>query len=384
MLEHNETPQPLIIDGEALREARQRYRDGDAAIVALVERLLPHADKALTAGPFTVTAKPRPGPSGDIHDYVSMVTTFWPNPDTPDGRPYVWRDGLINPDTPPLDSVTLSALVNQVTTLTVAWWYTGVEAYGAKAGQAARTWFLDPATRMNPNLAYAQTIPGNDRGSYFGMIDFVAALLMLDGLRLMQGTDAWPTDDQQALTAWCRQLMDWMLTDELGRIESKGANNHGTWYDAAVCYYLLMNDRPDEARDRLQTHTVARIAAQIEPDGRQPLELARSTALGYSIYNLYGYFTLARLARHVGVDLWRFRTPDGRRLHRAVDFLLPYFTDEASFPYPQIRPLNPAQWAFVRAILRDAGEHSNGGRYTALPDALPSPLPAQFELLFPA
>jgi Alginate lyase len=47
--------------------------------------------------PPTVVRKQTLPPSGDIHDYLSMAPYWWPNPDTPDGLPWVQRDGDVNP-----------------------------------------------------------------------------------------------------------------------------------------------------------------------------------------------------------------------------------------------------------------------------------------------
>ena len=54
--------------------------------------------KALTSGPFSVTSKAITPPSGDKHDYMSQAPYFWPDPNRPNGWPYIRRDGERNPE----------------------------------------------------------------------------------------------------------------------------------------------------------------------------------------------------------------------------------------------------------------------------------------------
>ena len=58
--------------------------------------------------------------------------------------------------------------------------------YAEKAAQVLRTWFLDPATRMNPNLNHAQFIPCKYDGRAIGIIDFSQSYTsVLDALALL-------------------------------------------------------------------------------------------------------------------------------------------------------------------------------------------------------
>jgi hypothetical protein len=68
--------------------------ESDATDLALLRRA---ADRVVGAGPFSVLDKTALPPSGDQHDYYSVGPYWWPNPNTPDGLPYVQRDGEINP-----------------------------------------------------------------------------------------------------------------------------------------------------------------------------------------------------------------------------------------------------------------------------------------------
>jgi hypothetical protein len=91
----------------------------------------------------------------------------------------------------------------------------------------------------------------------------------------------------------------------------------------------------------LQEARQKRIATQIEPDGRQPLELVRTKAWSYSNGNLDGLMLLATLGEHVGVDLWNYQTADGRSIRKALDFLTPIALGERKWQYQELGGLQP-------------------------------------------
>ncbi|NLD73980.1 MAG: alginate lyase, partial [Chloroflexi bacterium] len=82
-------PTTYCLDPQTLANNRKRVRAGDPALAPAVDALRAEADEALSAGPFSVTDKAVPAPSGDHHDYVSFGTYWWPDPDAPDGLPYI-------------------------------------------------------------------------------------------------------------------------------------------------------------------------------------------------------------------------------------------------------------------------------------------------------
>src|SRR5690348_8394544 len=91
-------PRVFREDAKVLLELRERYASHDPQVVAAVDALRKQADKDMSAGPYAVTDKKHPAPGGDPHDYVSLAPYFWPNPNTPDHRPYVRHDGRRNPE----------------------------------------------------------------------------------------------------------------------------------------------------------------------------------------------------------------------------------------------------------------------------------------------
>ena len=54
--------------------------------------------------------------------------------------------------------------------------------------------------------------------------------------------------------------------------------------------------------------------------------------------NAYGFVTLARLGESAGIDLWNYQTKDGRGVRKAVEWIVPYSSDEKEWKYKQIKP----------------------------------------------
>jgi hypothetical protein len=108
-----------------------------------------------------------------------------------------------------------------------------------------------------------------------------------------------------------------------------------------VVSYALFVGRKDLARQVLEQAREKRIAMQIEPDGRQPLELARTKAWSYSNGNLDGLTELATLGQRVGVDLWNFQTRDGRSIRKALDFLIPIAVGTQEWQYQELGGVKP-------------------------------------------
>ena len=314
------------------------------------------AQKALTSGPFSVVAKTVTPPSGDKHDYMSQAPYFWPDPKSANGLPYIRRDGERNPEINKItDHRVLDEMESAVETLALAYYFTGKEKYAAKAAALLRVFFLDPSTRMNPNLQFAQAIPGVNTGRGIGLIETRGLTRVVDAIGLLSPAKSWLASDQKGLESWVAQFLQWMLESKNGRDEAAAKNNHGTFYDVQVVSFALFLNRRDLARSVLEEAKSKRIAVQIEPDGRQPLELARTKAWSYSVMNLEGLFTLARLGENVGVDLWNYETKDGRSIRKAIHFLMPFANGEKKWPYQQLGEFQPEM--FFHLLTRSAAHY---------------------------
>jgi hypothetical protein len=360
-------PPLLMINGAHVAGVRASLRAGEPQFQGALAALEAAANRALNVAPMSVMDKPVTPLSGDKHDYMSQAPYWWPNPSTPSGQPYISKDGQRNPEIDRItDRANLGRLDTAVSALGLAYYFTGREEYAQHAAELARVWFLDPATRMNPNLRFGQGIPGIAEGRAAGIIETRLLPDIIDGVILLQGSPAWTAADDNSLKEWMREFLTWLLESPLGRAEAVRANNQETWYDVQIVALALYTGETDVALRRLGG-VPDDIAQEFEPDGRQPRELERTRAWDYSIFDLNAFLHLAELGERVGVDLWNYSTADGRSLRNGVDYLVPFATGEKLFPYQQITKFDPSA---LHPILRRAAVGWKEPKYRALAEQI--------------
>lgn len=360
-----------MIDGEALLRTRRAMEANDPRLRAPRDRLEQEAARALRHAPVSVVEKSAVPPSGDKHDYMSLAPYWWPNPSTPTGLPYVARDGAVNPERNTIpDAAYLGRTVSDVRVLALAYFFTGDQAYAEHATGLLRAWFLDPATRMNPNLTYAQMVRGRPGPSPFGIIDAERLAFIIDAVGLLAGSPPWTAADGEGMRSWFAQYLTWLLTSEAGRREGEAANNHRSFYDQQVAAIAFFLGRTDVAVQRLQDARDNVVAKQIDPDGSQPLELRRTRSWHYSLYNLGALLRLIALGRHAGIALGGFATVDGRSIRGALDYVLTFGLGKKPWPFPEIGPWDPkplaplllqASWEFKDPRYRGAARRIDPG-----------------------
>lgn len=354
-------PRTVVLDGARLRQASIALHHGDKALTATLAQLTAQADQWLGQGPWSVMDKPQTPPGGDKHDYLSQAPYWWPTQpktaDNPWGCPYVQKDGVRNPD---VDTITdhdgRGKVFSSVYTLTLAWYYTGRAAYAEHATQILRTWFTDPATRMNPNLDHGQIIPCKTDGRAIGIIDFSQQFTdVLDATAILDtGAPGWTRSDHAGMQSWYGDFETW-LGGTFAADEANAANNHGTFFDMQLAALQLATGHRDLARQTVIAAKAKRIDPQIAADGGLPQELARTRSYHYTTFDLLALTRLADIGRHVGVDLWSYRNPAGAGIKQAVEFLLPAATGQAAWAYPELEFQRFAASDVVRAAA-DAGD----------------------------
>ena len=315
------------------------------------EKLIRYAEKRLKQPIPLITDKETVPESGDKHDYTSLATYYWPDQSKPDGLQYVQHDGLANPernDESCYDIKRMQRMMDQIRDLARGYAVSGQQEYADRAVEIASAWFINPETRMNPNLEHAQLVPGRNDGRSTGIIDTVSLIDVVDSLNLLQGAEAYTPERQKAVKAWFRDYTDWLLHSEKGQKEGQARNNHGIWYDAQVAVYAQFAGQPAIARKIIRAVPEKRLTKQIAVDGSMPLELARTRPMNYSLYVLRAYLALARVGSQIGVDLYDARTARGQGLTDAIDFILPYAEGKAVLPKKDIVEWKPG--SFLMAL----------------------------------
>ncbi len=309
----------------------------------VLSRLQQEADLALQRGPYSVVDKLSLPPSGDKHDYFNPAPYYWPNPNTPNGLPLVFKDGeripgtgLYDPESDNFDRTRLQRLFDDTTVLALAWKATGELKYAEHAAQHIRHWFISEDSQMNPHLQYAQANPMDESESSgkSGLIEMKDLYFFLDAVRLLEQSGCFGKADRTSFNNWLTSYLDWLLTSDQGIAERKSRNNHGTCFDlqtASIAAYLgdqtLLQATFRTSRERLMT--------QFELDGTQPHELTRTQTAHYCCFNLQSWVNLANLAARCGDNLWQFEGSDGQGMAAGLNWLLSYQA-KADWPFEQI------------------------------------------------
>lgn len=334
-----------LIEYDTLETQKELLKKGDKKAVEDYNKLITKADKLLNVDGFSVTKKTGVPPSKSKHDYMSIGPYWWPNPNRESGLPYIRKDGEINPETRNnfTDFVEKKNFISAIKTLKKAFYYSDDVKYAHKNLAFINTWFLEETTKMNPNVNFGQYVPGQSEGRCFGIIEFDGLIEVVEFLELAKDKGVLDKKTEEGMNNWFTDYSNWLKNSKLGIEESTRKNNHATHYDVQLLSILVYLNKIEEVKNYLSTTTKARIFNQIEPDGSQPLELARTKSFSYSVMNLHGFLELARLGQKVGVNLWNVSSKDGRSIKKGYEFMLPYLTYKKEWQYKQIKDRKPSE-----------------------------------------
>ncbi|MCF6269632.1 MAG: alginate lyase family protein, partial [Melioribacteraceae bacterium] len=245
------------------------------------------------------------------------------NQNTRNGLPWIYKDGKYNRKSfSETDHKYFYEAMEAIRDLSLAYSLSRNPKYAERAIEITKQWFTDKKTKMNPNLNYAQGIPGKYDGTKSGIIDSRAILWIIQGIELIKPSGLFKADDEKQFKLWCEVYLDWLLTSQFGKDEGKSKNNHGTFYDLQVVAFADYVGTKKIAIEVLDSVKVKRIETQILPDGSQPHELSRTRSHMYSVFNLSAFVELAEFGDKYYINLWNYKTKECGSIKDAVDFLV--------------------------------------------------------------
>ena len=292
---------PLLSSGKHLERIRDELQFAPP-FLDIVAYSIAAANQFLDLPCYSVMEKTTFPPSQNKHDYLSLARYWWPD-DQKGGIPYVRRDGLVNPEieSDAYDYNKKCTMTDAVKMLCLAYFFSRDEHYAEKAAEKIRAWFLDPSSRMNPHLKFAQGIPGKVFGRPAGIIESSPFPALFDVILLLEGSNFWSVEDQKNLEGWIAEYLHWLITSPYGACEGQAPNNHGSWYDFQVIYFSLYIHQNDLAKTHLIKRVLPRLKSQFTPCGAQPHELERSKSFFYCIYNMQALYWCAVMGKDWGL-----------------------------------------------------------------------------------
>lgn len=332
-------------------------------------RVLRKAAGYLGEAPVTVTDRRCERSAGGEHDFFSEGDYWWPDPANPKG-PYIRKDGLSNPNNFTAHRQAMVRMAEIVGTLASAYLLTGEERYAEGVCRHLKAWFVDPGTRMNPNLQYAQAIFGRVSGRGTGIIDTIHLMEAVRAAMAVRHSPCLKTNLPDVRT-WFSEYLTWISTHPYGIEERDAKNNHATcWAMQAAVFAQFVGDEKTLAFCRRRFKEIL-LPGQMAADGSFPQELERTKPYGYSLFNLDAMATLCQVLSTPEDDLWTFALADGRSIGRGLEFLYPFIKDKSRWPYAR-DVLYGNEWPQRHPSLLFAGLALQKQKYLDLWSRLPS------------
>jgi len=353
------------VAGESLSQNRDAGTTLTVDVAAIDRaRILRVANLYLKEAPVTLTTFHATRSAGGPHDYFSEGDYWWPDPANPDG-PYIQHDGLTNPGNFTDHRHALIRLSVQIPALAAAWLITKGDRYARHAIAHLWAWFVDDATKMNPNLEYAQAIHGRFTGRGIGIIDTLHLVEVARAAAVLGGSKSFGNEMRDGVKKWFADYLHWMTTSPHGIDEREAKNNHGTCWVTQVAEFSSYTGNDElSAFCRTRFKSVL-LPNQIAANGSFPLELARTKPYGYCLFNLDAMATSCQILSTPSDNLWTYELPDGRGIRKAVAYMFPFIADKGSWHLPHdVQYFD--QWPVRQPSLLFAGLAYSQPEYIAL------------------
>ncbi|KAH9857890.1 alginate lyase-domain-containing protein [Lenzites betulinus] len=266
----------------------------------------------------TQNAKCTPSPTKSLAPSATWTTC-----------PYVVRDGQVNPDVRKLpDSPAAVAMAQSVLYNAVAYGLQKTRTYSQSVAQIIDTFFITPATAMNPNMNFGQQVrgPGKDHqiGTYTGILDFRGLVKVVNGIQILKAAASpdWTTARDKAIMTWIKTYISWLENSSLGKEVATKGNNHFTFYVNQLAAAKIYIGDTQGALAVLKGYFTNQFLDQVAASGEQPFEAVRTRPYHYRCFNLEAMITNAKLGDQLGMNFWTYKSKYGATIQDALNFVM--------------------------------------------------------------
>ncbi|MBN2486995.1 MAG: alginate lyase family protein [Bacteroidales bacterium] len=282
--------------------------------------------------PITLTSYSCERSAGGKNDFYSEGDYWWPDPENTNG-PYIRKDGLTNPDNLVAHRHAMVRLSVITGNLVSAWLLTKDTSYAQAALKHIRAWFITDSTQMNPHMLYAQAIKGLHTGRGIGIIDGIHLIEVVQSIMILEKEGLIQASELSILKDWFGQYVNWLITNEYGLEEMNQKNNHGTCWNMQVAQYAKFTGNDSLLTLCRNNYTENLLPQQMADNGSFPLELKRTKPYGYALFNLDAMVMNCYILSDPLHNMWEFKTPNGRSILKAIEFMAPYVAEKSKWPY---------------------------------------------------
>ena len=293
------------------------------SLVWMVHKLVETARESHRNEPWSVVDKPKEyvAPSGNPRDYYNVAPHFLP-PILDDGTlgytlPYEKKgwgpipNQLYGPKSDRNDLSRFTSMAYNVTVLSLASFFTGQELFAQYGVKLLKHWFWDEDASMTPHMRFASVRWNWNETDWEGehITDLQSLYFLLDAVHLMEEGGHMRARQIKLFRQWMQAFLDWLETDLQGTFASSIEGPQGLYFDimcASIAFYLN-----DEAKTLYYIQwATSRMRAHFNEKYEMGIELSKSHCEDGQMQGLLAWHTLARMADHVGFDLWAHSVSD--------------------------------------------------------------------------
>lgn len=332
------------------------------------ERVLKNANSFLNAKPITVTANIAKRSAGNKHDFYSEGDYWWPNPKDLEGA-YIRKDGLTNPDNFTAHRKAMIRFCKIAGALASAYKITKHKKYAVALMPHLNAWFVNEATKMNPNLFFAQAIKGKVTGRGIGIIDTLHLIEVALAIKTIENVSTIKKDELIAIKKWFSSYLNWLTTHKFGKKEKNNGNNHSTCWALQVAAFADLVDDKKQLKMCREFYKNTLLPNQMALNGSFPKETKRTKPYGYSLFNLDAMVSLVQLLSTQKENIYNYKTKDGKSIQLGMEFLYPFIENKKDWPF-QKDVMYWNNWPIKQASLLFVGLEFNNKNYLNLWETL--------------